>query len=187
MDTFIEQIVQKKKGGAEWLIIVGTALLSIVVLLAVWLFIPMLVLFALAVVCFGAWWIITSQNNEFEYSVTNGDIDIDCIIAKRKRTRLVSVAGRKVESLLPYDPAKSTAAYQRVVMVAPSLNEEGLWCFTYRSKKNGHTLVVFQPDNRVLQALFNGLPKLVQMDATRAAREKGIVLSASRYGHSGEE
>jgi len=186
MDTFIEQIVQKKKTGAEWLIIVGTILLSLVIVLAVGLFLPGLVLVVLAAVGFGAWWLITNQNNEFEYSVTNGDIDIDCIIAKRKRKRLVSVSGRKVESLLPYDPAKSTTAYQRVVMVAPSLQEEGLWCFTYHSKKNGHTQVIFQPDMRVLQALFNGLSKLVQMDTTRAAREKGIMLSASRYGHSGE-
>lgn len=106
MDTFIEQIVKKKKTPTEWFIIVGTVLLALVLVLAVWLFAAPLVMFALAGAGFGAWWLITNQNNEFEYCVTNGDIDIDQIIAKRKRKRLVSVAGRKVESLLPYDPAK---------------------------------------------------------------------------------
>ena len=174
MDTFIEQIVKKKKTPMEWFVVGGTALVAVVLVLAVWLFAAPLVLFALAGAGFGAWWLITNQNNEFEYCVTNGDIDIDRIIAKRKRQRLVSVAGRKVESLLPYDPAKSTAGYQRVVMAAPSLKEPGLWSFTYHSKKNGHTLVVFQPEQRVLKALYAGLPKLTQMDTRRAMREQGL-------------
>ena len=110
------------------------------------------------------WYIIGSQNIEYEYCVTNGDIDVDCIIARRKRKRIVSVSGRKVESLLPYDANKGTAGYQRVVVAAPSLQESGLWCFTYHSKKNGHTLVVFQPDDRVKDSFYEGLPKLVQLD-----------------------
>ena len=65
-------------------------------------------------------------------------------------------------------------------MVAPSLQEEGLWCFTYHSKKNGHTFVVFRPDQRVLCALYEGLPKLVQMDTYRAARELGVELKKSK-------
>lgn len=187
MDTFIEQIVQKKKGAKEWATILGVILLGLVLLLVIWLFVPFLALFALMGVGFGAWWLITNQNNEFEYCVTNGDIDVDQIIARRKRKRLVSVAGRKVESLLPYDAAKPQTGYQRVVMVAPSLMESGLWSFTYHSKKNGHTLVIFQPDQRVLQALYSGLPKLVRMDTDRAARERGITLTVPRRHGMDEE
>ena len=187
MDTFIEQIVQKRKTGVDWLITVGLILAVLVLSFVSWLFLPGFSLFIMGGSIFGAWWLISGRNLEFEYSVTNGDIDIDQIIAKRKRKRLVSVSGRKVESLLPYDPAKTQTAYQRVVMVAPSTQEDGLWCFTYHSKKNGHTLVIFQPDERVLKALFGGLQKLVQMETTRAARELGIVLSASRYNHGDEE
>ena len=173
MDTFIEQIVAKRKTLADWLII--GALLLALVLVAV-LLIPLMPLSLLLVVGagYGAWWLITGRNIEFEYSVTNGDIDIDQIIAKRKRKRLVSVSGKKVESLLPYNPAKTQTGFQRVVEVAPSMQETGLWSFTYHSKKNGHTLVVFQPDERVLKALYSGLPKLVQMDTRRAMLEQGI-------------
>lgn len=174
MDTFIEQIVKKKKAPMEWVIIMATLLAAVVLVLAVWLFAAPLVMFALAGAGFGGWWIITNQNKEFEYCVTNGDVDVDTIIAKRRRQRLVSVAGRKVESLLPYDPSKPMNGYQRVVIAAPSLKESGLWSFTYHSKKNGHTLVVFQPEERVLVALYGGLSKLVQMDTRRAMRECGI-------------
>lgn len=180
MDTFFEQIVAKKKGAPEWLIIIGTILAGLLVLGFVFLFANSFLVIALVGVGYGAWWLITTQNVEYEYCVTNGDIDIDKITARRKRKRLVSVSGRKIESLLPYDATAPLGKYQRTVMVAPSLQEEGLWCFTYHSKKNGHTFVVFRPDQRVLCALYEGLPKLVQMDTSRAARELGVELKKSK-------
>ena len=182
MDTFIEQIVRKKKGIKEWAIIVGVLLAAVVLTALVWIFGILPVIVTVGVV-YSAWWLISGQSSEYEYCVTNGDIDIDQIIARRKRRRLVSVAGRKVESLLPYDPAKPQGVYQRIVVAAPSLDADGLWIFTYHSKKNGHTQVVFQPEPRVLQALYGGLPKLVQMDTVRAAREMGIELTVNRSSH----
>ena len=188
MDTFFEQIVKKKKTPIEWCIIVGSVLGALVLITASLLYIPSLLLIIAVLAIFGAWWLITSQNNEFEYSVTNGDIDIDRIIAKRKRKRLVSVSGRKIECLLPFDAARvRTDGFQRVVVTAPSANEEGLWYFTYHSKKNGHTIVIFQPEERVLNALYAGLQKLVQLDTQRAARELGLMLTGSRGSHGAEE
>lgn len=179
MDTFFEQIVRKKKSAAQWLLIVGVLVLALILLVlvlqlrSVTLLVPLLV----CGIGFGAWWLITEQNREVEYSVTNGDIDIDEIIARRRRRRIVSVTGRKIEMLLPYEPGKvNEHGFQRVVTAAPSRRETGLWYFTYHSKKNGHTLVIFQPQPRVLKALYAGLPKLVQMDTDRALREKGITL-----------
>lgn len=180
MDSFTELIVQKKKEPKEWLIIVAVLVAALVVSAAAFLFLPTIFVFVLAGCAYGAWWVASAQNKEYEYCVTNGDIDIDMIIARRKRRRLVSVAGRKVESLLPYDSSKPQGVYQRIVVAAPSLDAAGLWSFTYHSKKNGHTLVVFQPNERVLQALYGGLQKLVRMDTDRATREMGISLSVRR-------
>ena len=178
MDSFVEQIIQKKKGAKEWAIIIAVVLGALILGFLSFMFLGTLALFALVGIGYGAWWLITTQNIEYEYCVTNGDIDVDQITARRKRKRLVSVAGRKVECLLPYDPTAPMGQYQRVVMVAPSLAESGLWYFTYNSKKNGRTLVVFQPEQRVLQAFYGGLSKLVQMETARAARELGIDLKA---------
>ena len=177
MDSFCEQIVKKSKGVKEWAIIIGTILLALALAFLAVLFgqyISGLLIFILVGIGYGTWWLITNQSVEYEYCVTNGDIDVDKITARRKRKRLVSVAGRKIESLLPYDPTAPLGKYQRTVMVAPTLNTDGLWCFTYHSKKNGHTFVVFRPDQRVLCALYDGLPKLVQMATARAARELGV-------------
>ncbi len=167
MDTFVEQIVKKQKGGKEYAIIAAT-ILGALVLGALSLMLGMFAALLLVGIGYGAWWLITSQNVEFEYSVTNGDIDISQIIAQRKRKIIVSVAGEKIESMAPYKPEEYAGRhFDRTVLAAINPAGENVWCFTYHSKKNGHTLVVFQPDERVFSALKNGLPKLVQMDLNR--------------------
>ncbi len=184
MDSFTEQIVKKKKTAANWALIIGVALLAVVLILLAFIIIGRAALLFTIVamgVGGGAWWLITEQNREFEYCVTNGDIDIDEIIAQRRRRRIVSVRGTKLESLLPYEAGKfAEEGFQRRVMAAPSRQASGLWCFTYHSKKNGRTLVIFQPRDKVLEALYNGLQRSVQLDAERAAREQGIMLRLRR-------
>lgn len=172
MDTFVEQIVVKRKGAKEWTIIIGSTVLALLILVFV---IPFLFSFAaflaalvIAGVGYAVWWLVTAQGVEFEYSVTNGDIDIDQIIARRRRKRIVSVTGKKIETLEPYTAADfASRPFDRRVMAAPSESEEGLWCFTYHSKKSGHTLVVFQPEERVIDALMIGLPVLVQRETNK--------------------
>lgn len=171
MDVFVEQIVSKRKDGKQVALIVGILLLAVIlaaVILAFALYLYILAPVLLVGLGYGTWWIITQQNIEFEYSVTNGDIDIDQITARRKRKRIVSVGGAKIESAGRYDAAKwANRKMDRFVMAAPSPNEEELYFFTYHSKKRGHTLVVFQPDERVKQALYKALPRLVQIDWDR--------------------
>lgn len=169
MDTFVEQIVVKKKDAREKFLVIGVAFLALALMVTVFLifapmgfFAPVFLLWA--AIGYGAWWVVTMQNIEFEYSITNGDVDIDRIVARRKRNRLVSVRGQKIESAGAYTAAVQNRKFDRVVMTAPSLGEDGLYYFTYHSKKNGSTLVVFMPDERVKDAFYKSLPKLVQMD-----------------------
>ncbi len=177
MDTFIEQIVQKKKGAKEFAVIFGCVLGVLLVLVVGFLFLGTIGLMLALLAGVGAFYAITAQNREYEYSVTNGYIDIDEIIGKRKRKRQVSVSGSKLECLLPYDPARGAkGTFQRTLVAAPSAAESGLWYFTYHSKKNGHTLVIIRPDERVLRAIYAGLQKLVSLDTDRALREQGLSL-----------
>ncbi len=176
MDTFVEQIVRKKKSAVEWLIIISVVLVAAVLAVVMWVFLGSLGAVLIVAVGYGAWWLITAQNKEYEYCVTEGDIDIDLITAKRKRKRVVSVSGAKIECLLPYTASVNLHGYQRVLVAAESDKEAGLWYFTYHSKKNGHTLIVFRPTERVLRALYGGLQNLQQFDTRRAASELGITL-----------
>lgn len=168
MDTFVEQLVKKKKSAGQILAIIGIVLAAVLLLALSVLFIGMVRAFAAFIIVgvfYGAWYLLTAQNIEYEYCVTNGDIDIDRIVAQRKRQRIVSVSGKKVESAGRYVPEKwAGRQMDRTVIAAPSDHEDNLYYFTYHSKKRGHTLVVFQPDDRVKDSFYEGLPKLVQLD-----------------------
>lgn len=168
MDFYTEQLVKKKKGVVEWLILIAT-LLGAVALIYVGLLLQGLFLFVLLGVGFGMWYIINAQNIEFEYCVTNGDIDIDRIVGQRKRKRIVSVKGKKLQAIAPFTAdALAGKKVDRFVMAASRLNAEGVWYFTYTSKKSGFTAVVFQPNDKVLAYIYRGLPRLAQLDMEKA-------------------
>lgn len=174
MDTFVEQIVQKKKEPIDWLIITATSLAALVLSAAIlkwalWLM-PTIVL-----IVWGAWWVITGRNCEFEYSITNGEMDIDCIVARRRRKRLASVTCSKVEAYGPLKPEKLTGRkFDRRLMAAPSMQTQGNYYFTYHSKKYGSTLVVFHPDDRVQRVFFASLPRLMQIELEKEKRNSGV-------------
>lgn len=170
MDTFIEQIVAKRKGGKEIGIILLTVIFGTVFLFALTMLmmtqtlLVSLIPFVWIGVIAGAWWIITQQNVEFEYCITNGDIDIDVIISRRRRKRIVSVRGSKIEDAGKYRPEQwQNRKIDRFVMTASSLNAENLRYFTYHSKKRGYTVVVFEPNERVSDEFRKGLSGPVRM------------------------
>lgn len=175
MDIFVEQLVKKKKSTGQILAIVGTVFLALILLLVSLLLFRFLGAFAFLLVVagfYGLWYLLTAQNIEYEYCVTNGDIDIDRIVAQRKRKRIVSVSGKKIESAGRYLPEKwAGRGVDCTIVAAPSNREDNLYYFTYRSKKRGHTLVIFQPDERVRESLYENLPKLVQLDWDKTGKQ----------------
>ncbi|MBO5929559.1 MAG: hypothetical protein J6Q42_06050 [Clostridia bacterium] len=168
MDSFVEQLVVKKKSAGQ---IVAVAVISVIAVLLIAFSLLMIRVLGpitailITAVFYGAWYLLTAQNIEYEYCITNNIIDIDCIVAQRRRKRIVSVKGNKIEAAGKYVPEQwAHRAIDRTVIAAPSKNDENLYYFTYHSKKSGHTLVVFQPDDRVKESFYQGLPRLIQLD-----------------------
>lgn len=172
MDTFVEQIIIKKKTALDYLIVIAVSLVTLA--LVFFIITKFNIIFPLCVlIVWGAWWLITGRNMEFEYSITNGEMDIDCIIARRRRKRLTSVTCSKVEAYGPLKPEKLVGRkFDRTIMAAPSMEAKGNYYFTYRSKKYGNTMVVFCPDERVQTAFYNALPRLKQLELDRELKNQ---------------
>ncbi|MEZ0536934.1 DUF6106 family protein [Caldicellulosiruptoraceae bacterium PP1] len=103
-DVFHEQIVIKKKSTNDKLKQIGLIFLGVIVGLITY-FIPVintmfLLFFILAI--WGAVYLSRNFNIEYEYAVTNYYLDIDKIVAQRKRTRLVSLDIRKIDYFIPF-------------------------------------------------------------------------------------
>jgi len=169
MDSFSEQIVKQSLDSKRLLIVLGVVLAAVALDVLAYIFFPFVFIWVLVLGAFGAYWVISAQSWEVEYAVTNGDIDIDRIIARRDRKCIVRVRGVKIESLRPVKSGLPNKPFDRTVMAARTM-KTATWYFTYHSKK-GSTIVFFEPNESVLAELRGGLSRVVQVETDRAVRE----------------
>lgn len=182
--TFTEQLVKKKNGAKQWALIV-LIWFAALALASFALYFSMGVMaqngstgffFFAILLCFGLGWgaikLTSMQHIEFEYNVFEGGLDIDKIVAKSKRTRIVQVSAAKIEQLSPIAALDDTK-YDRIVMAAPS-REEATWFVTYHSKKNGHTIAMFAPSEELLEYMYKEQTRPVQIACDKLRKEYNV-------------
>ena len=124
MDSYCEYIVKKRNGGKELglraLIIVAAIALFIIFMMLGFVMpnFSMITILLAAGSLYGGYILITNMSVEYEYIVTNGEMDIDKIIAKRRRKRLITVNARTFERFGPFkesDHAGETYSFEEFV------------------------------------------------------------------------
>lgn len=166
MDIFIEQIVKKKYGTKDYLIFAAALLGGCLIILISMVYLPSFSVFVLGGVCFGGYYLITSRNLEFEYSVTNGEITIDKIINCRKRKRVILIDAHDIEVLGKYKPEEhSVKKYSERVTVSQSEDGKDAWSFVSHHPQKGNVLVIFSADEKVLLAIKPFLSRQVAINA----------------------
>jgi len=167
MDTFMEKLVTKKKTIADHLITAGIVLASILLIMIV-LMIQILqelgisLILAVAIGYLG-YRLLTSRNVEYEYIVTNGDLDIDKIISRRKRKRIFSANCKEFEIVAPVKSDSYKRSAQDVknkIDASSSIDSEDAW-FVLLNYKGEKTVVIFEPDERMLKNFKIYIPRKV--------------------------
>ena len=82
MDTYAEQLVVKQTNSSDQMKKFGIAaggVLLIAVLLYVTIFIMPIAFIAAVGAAYGAYWLLKGMNIEYEYTVTNGSLDLSLI------------------------------------------------------------------------------------------------------------
>ncbi|MBR4868651.1 MAG: hypothetical protein IKU10_05805 [Clostridia bacterium] len=174
MDIFCEQIVKKKKSTFEkltvlliwvagWFVCMGLVFLGLTFASGRF-FMPMLLL--AGGVVFGVFKLSSRLNLEFEYSVTNGVLDIDKIINRSDRKRMISVEIKSFDRFEVYDDEKMLAEKDKfdltVAAVADPQGEDEIYVAVFRHPVKGRVRVVFQPGKKVLDTVTNALPRNLQ-------------------------
>jgi hypothetical protein len=165
MDFFIERIITRKRNSKDYLIysllIIGASLVLCATLLISAL-LSVLPLIAAGVIYLG-YIIYTSRNIEFEYTLTNSDLDIDKITAKRKRKQIFSANCASFELVAKYPSdiynqlSKDVKCYIEAVS---SMNSPDIY-FILSNCKNGRTIVFFEPNEEMLITIRRYIPKKV--------------------------
>ena len=166
MDVFIEYMVKKQNTGKDILLKILYAVLGVFVMMAAFILSPFLGMFSMIAplvgfgAIFGAWYLITSMNVEYEYILTNGEMDVDKIIARRRRKRLITANARKFEAFGTFNEQEHAGKdYTNRVYACASPSAPGNYYAVFNHATLGKTLLVFTPNDRVLDGLRSFIPR----------------------------
>lgn len=106
METiFIEELVRKKKTATDYLAVTGVLALGaalaatlLAVILPVFIKFGTVVLLLVIAVFYGIYYFLQSIDVEYEYALVNAEIDVDKIMGKNRRKRMVTVYLRNLEA-----------------------------------------------------------------------------------------
>lgn len=165
MDTFVEQLVVIKSNGKIKLckiliwalgVLLAIGMIFFSILNASFAFFGFLIAAAAIYVAY----IFCGQlNNEFEYIVTNNEIDIDRIVNKKKRVRMASFTTADILSIEKYDPSLHKSVKERNINVYFGCTpDDTALAFKIKHPKHGHYILVITPDEKVKEAIKKFLP-----------------------------
>lgn len=166
MDNFAEQLVKKNETASDkakrvTMAVVGTVVTLSLILLAImqlqsFLMATLGIILSVAT-AFGTFYLVQSSMVEYEYTFTNGELDIDKIIAKKKRTEMLSVDVKKFTAFGKYDDSLEETEDMTVVFVSDNIASHEYYA-DFQHEDYGSTRLVFAPDEKILGNIKKFLP-----------------------------
>ena len=162
MDTYLEYMVKPKKTLVQILTCVAYYLLAATVsVVLIFARIPLLIFFypALVFLAFwGAYKMSSKYSVEYEYILTNDELDVDRVIAKKERKRLLTVSVRKFEIMAPAkgeDFIKDWTSSDIKVKFDASCGEgsENRYYAKFVNKRNENMILVFNPTEAMCKSI----------------------------------
>lgn len=165
-DIFIEKLVKRKPTASIIIVKILVAFAALVICVSVF-FSPLggiagPIIWA-AVIWF-AWILIRRLNYEFEYSLTNGDLDIDAIIGLKKRVHMLSLHSYEIEFMAPFNSQYAERypdkEMKTIYDVASSKDSPDRWFLIFR-KDGDRCKLIFEPNKRMIEGIHQYNPKNV--------------------------
>ncbi|MBO5872635.1 MAG: hypothetical protein J6Q56_00330 [Clostridia bacterium] len=165
MDTFFEQIVKiklsvKVKTLIALIFVADCIIVSLVLLFAPANMVPFVFLIIVGVV-YGSYKLISQASIEYEYIFINGDLDIDKIIAKSSRKRIVSIKCSEVERFGVYTGQQASSSIKKTHFLCDS-DSENMMYMIVPNRAEGMVMIVFAPDDRIREAISKAVPRIAQ-------------------------
>lgn len=160
-DVFVEQIIRRKRTGQESVFKIDAVILGIILIGLAFIYVRILFPLAFALICVLIYFMFKFSVKEYEYSFINGDVDIDRILGKRKRTNVLSCSCREIQLMEYCKDRKIDGEFTRVLDASVSAKSENRWYFICEVDDGSRTLVYFNPNSRLLDAFKQYLgPKM---------------------------
>ena len=168
MDVFIEKLVKRRADTRAVMLRIGIVLAAVGICAVFWLIPPLTSFFPMAFIgcAWGAVTLLRMQDTEYEYAFTNGELDIDKIMEKSRRKRVLTIECGKFDIVAPFtdEYASERSGAAKVLDFAASTDHFGSYFAAY-SGKDGKTVLIFDPDDRMLDAIKIHIPSKLKRRA----------------------
>lgn len=156
MDIFTEQLVTKRKSTKSTTLKILTIIAIVVLILIVLVFGFITQIYSICLLLalgigFGGYYLTSLYSVEFEYIVTNGDIDFDKITNKSSRKRLLTINAKEFTAFGEYSDDMDRKNIDSFLDVCG--NEEPRYYADFKHNKYNRTRIVFTPNDAVLSAI----------------------------------
>jgi hypothetical protein len=164
VDVFIEKLVKKQKTPKDTLTAIGLIVASLVVVFFIIPMIPFVkgfLIFFIVAIPFFAYYVIRSQNIEYEYAYTNGELDVDKIVAESRRKRLLSVDCKDFEIVAKLSSDKYLEEYKNIpnrIEAVSSMTSPDVY-FAVFENGGKRTILYFEPDEKMIEAMWKYIPR----------------------------
>lgn len=162
MDVFIEYMVKRKKSAADYIKILATLILGLVLIFVVSVvfaaipYITSFILLAVAGVIYAMYHLITSVNVEYEYALTNNELDVDAIINTRKRKRLTTANLRQVECWGRKSDRSFESNFQnksiKKIVACEDIKDPDTYFMVYYNDDE-RNMLLFNPNEKILKKI----------------------------------
>ncbi|WP_028991367.1 hypothetical protein [Thermoanaerobacter thermocopriae] len=164
MDAFIEKLVKKQKTSKDTLFSIGVVVAALIIVFGVIPLIPIvrnLWIFFLFLFAYLAYYLIRSRNIEFEYSLTNSELDVDKIIDQKKRKHVISVDCRDFEVMAKINSDKFTQDIKTIknrIEAVSSMSSPDVY-FAVFEDKGLKTVLFFEPNEKMIEVIARYIPR----------------------------
>jgi hypothetical protein len=160
-DVFNEQLVRRKTGMREAFIRGGLIAAVVLIGTLAMMMLGQFFLIITAAAGFGAWWVMSFLNIEYEYIFTNGELDIDVIYNRARRKRVLSVNMKEVELMAHInDPAHANTFLGAREVKACGAGPHGADTYAFIHTIGGkRTKVIIDPNEKMLKAISTVMNK----------------------------
>jgi len=163
-DVFVEQIIERKQdfrtSVKKMLLILAAIVVSTIFLIvgAIRFIFPGVFALSMYLAIRAA----KKLNIEYEYSFTNGELDIDKIMGRRSRRRELSFHVRSIILLATFTEENykdfESRNFATTLDASSSPKSESRWFAVYRDIAGNESLLIFEPNERLLSAMEKYIP-----------------------------
>lgn len=162
MDNFKEQLVTRKPDNSVFIKKAGIFVVSVFIAVVLFIFLDVMSLVLIALLFWGAYFLIRNFDIEYEYICTNGDLDIDKIIAKSRRKRLTTVDLKGAADFGLTKDINLNKEYSIIDASSGNSQNEDTYYIACRDSKYGMCYVLISPNKDMLEVIKTYLPRTIR-------------------------